>query len=92
MHAFIYGAIAIIVNAVADFRRCRVDVVVTVVAVTAAQQSRVAVARAGRCALRHTRAGGIPVSIGIQIPDRVWIQSAVAVVAVQIVSHITRWQ
>jgi hypothetical protein len=59
-----------------------------VVAITAAQNARIAVARAGRCALRHARTGVVPVVVGIEVPYRVGIQCVVAVVTVQVIAHI----
>jgi hypothetical protein len=67
------------------------DVRFAVVAITAAQNSRIAVARAGGCALRHARTGVVPVVVGIEVPDgigmemRRWLSSQS-----EVVGHIAR--
>ncbi len=88
MHAFVYGAVAIVVNAVANFGGSRIDGGVAAVAIATAQKPRVAVARAGRGALRHTSAGVVVIVVGIQIPDRVGIQIVVGIVAVGVVGDV----
>jgi hypothetical protein len=61
-----------------------------VVAITAGQNARIAVARAGRSALHHARAGVVPVVVGIEVPDgigmemRRWLSSQS-----EVIGHIT---